>query len=172
MDKYQEIKYLNTQYDFTNPEKLGRGCWYSLLVLTATADDEITQTIVCRQIRNIVYIYFKCLNCKKHSGKYLEKHPPEELIGVPDGLFYYIVDMMNDINLRIGKPLYDRKVLFLIFHDDAYVTCSKNCGDKTSESNDIYEKEPIVTLPEETAKHYIKHLPGLLRPSPYANRRS
>ncbi|CAK7994919.1 Hypothetical protein POVR1_LOCUS437 [uncultured virus] len=110
---------LDPQYDYTNPKKVGRGCWYVLLVITASVpQDETLRYFICKQIRNITYTYFKCLECRNHSASYLIANPPEDRMNEDGGLFNYVIDFMNDINKRLIRPLYDRNVLYQIFHSD------------------------------------------------------
>lgn len=98
---------------FANPKEVGRGCWYNLLVITAAApSDDDTKYIICKQIRNIAYTYFKCLECRKHSGEYLISHPPDDVINDDNGLFNYIVDFMNDVNRRLGKDEHKKEILY------------------------------------------------------------
>lgn len=168
-----ESKYRGSIYDFTDPNKVGRGCWYALLVITSQATTPKEKKYVCKQIRDITGGFFKCLECRQHSIEYLKLHPPENAVNKPDGLFNYIVDFMNEINARLGKPLYDRQIIFSLFHDDAYMACDKDCGDteiridkQSSERSQtqINNSETVeyLTLEQEKASKINHNLPGLL----------
>ena len=121
------MDYKGTIYDFSDTSKM-RGEWHMLLVITATADTPIKKRIVCEQIRSC-HKYFQCLKCKKHFGRYLISHPPEVELDKEDGLFDWIIVFMNVIQERLGKELYDRNILYPMFHEVGMIMCQEKCAE-------------------------------------------
>ena len=127
------MDYKGTIYDFSDTTKM-RGAWKILLIITATANTIEKKRIVCEQIRSC-YTFFQCAKCKKHFGQYLINHPPEVEIDKIDGLFDWIIDFMNVIQKRLGKPLYEKKILYPMFHENGMVTCNDDCAENDENQN-------------------------------------
>jgi hypothetical protein len=110
-----------------------------MLLNAAMAITMIAKKVVCEQFR-ACHSHFPCEDCKTHFGIYLMSHPPEAEIDELDGLFDWVVDFLNSVCARTGKPLYDRKILYPMFHESGYITCDSTCsGGDTGEVYKIGE---------------------------------
>lgn len=135
----------NDMYNFADTRKM-RGAWLVLLVNTADVDylSRPEKLFVCRQIRKLQE-NFPCKSCKQHFLDYILESPPEFAIDKKDGLFTWIVNLMNNINRRIGKPQYNYKIMYALFHNGGIEPCSENCGDQPQISDTYINKTTSFT---------------------------
>jgi len=118
-----------TRYDFADTSMM-RGAWLVLLVGAARADESnnyAEKISFCGLLRDLHSRFF-CGDCKEHFGEFLEANQPEMVIFVKDGLFGWIVKLMNSIDRRIGKPERDYHVLYMMFHGKGIAPCQTRCS--------------------------------------------
>lgn len=128
-------QYRGTIYDFSDTSKM-RGAWHKMFCDAAKADGSTHEerVIVCSQIRNHCE-HFQCLKCKAHYVRYLDNNPPEGSIEKKDGLFDWTLEFANSVSKAKGKELYDRKIIYPMFHSGAYLTCDSGCDSRASEGS-------------------------------------
>ena len=132
MDRPRMDDYKGTIYDFADTSKM-RGAWMILMMLSAKADRGNMQEklLFCSQIRTVQNI-FPCSDCKEHFGEYISAHSPEAVFLSGNSLFDWVVGAMNEVQIRLKKPLYDIDMLYPMFHGSGVVPCTSTCsaGDK------------------------------------------
>jgi hypothetical protein len=117
-----------TQYDFSMTSKM-RGMWFKIILDGVGADegDKYEKIVYLRQFRRLQE-HFPCSMCKQHFGEYIRLYPPEQVVTLKDGFFNYVVEFMNSINRGLGKPEYDRDILYDMFHKVTSNLPCKDCG--------------------------------------------
>lgn len=125
-------QYRGTIYDFSDTSKM-RGAWHKMFCDAAKADGSTHEerVVVCGQIRYHCE-HFQCLKCKAHFVRYLDVNPPEAAVEKKDGLFDWTLDFANSVSKAKGKELYDRKIIYPMFHSGAYLTCDSGCDGTTA----------------------------------------
>ena len=109
-----------------------------------TEDDIFTAKIFC-------YLIFPslidCPQCEYHYKKYLEKHPPP--LDNKKTIFYWSVDIHNEVNKRLKKPIVDKEIAFR-YYEIGLTNLPKNKD----------EMEKIVQLIDDDAfyKEYVDYL--------------
>lgn len=98
--------------DDHDPARVGPGYWHRLTRMAWEARTAAKQKEACDEFRYTCRS-FPCEVCQGHCGNYVDQHPPEEFIGKevmvdgvsePIGLFVWIWQFHNAVNLRLGKP--------------------------------------------------------------------
>lgn len=98
--------------DDHDPVRLGPGYWDRLTLMAWEARTAAKQKDACDEFRYTCRT-FPCTVCQGHCHDYVDQHPPEEFIGKevmvegvsePIGLFVWIWQFHNAVNLRLGKP--------------------------------------------------------------------
>lgn len=56
-------------------------------------------------IRNLQFCTY-CQECRTSYNEFIDKNPISKWMGIPQGIFYWTVDLHNAINLKLGKPIY------------------------------------------------------------------
>ena len=115
-------------YDYSDSKRVGRGIWFSWLVMSATADTIDKRMYACDHFKKCNK-YFKSTLMRQSTNDFINKNPPEYHIRTSNELFDWVVEFMNDINIKIGKPKYDLSKIYKIFHDDSVGICSADCGE-------------------------------------------
>lgn len=115
-------------YDFTDPTKIGPGAWYFMHLMARHCNGNRERELMIIDQIKLLCITFKCGDCQKHSKEYIAKYPPIKSLGTPYGLFYWTVEFRNNVNRRLGKPLYDPQTMFDIFSDSDHTICTEGCG--------------------------------------------
>ena len=141
-----------TQYDFSNRKKM-RGAWFVMLANAYWSKSILESKYVCLQIRKLQE-YFPCEQCKIHFGDHIAQFPPEFGLNSKLGVFNWIVNFMNEVNIRIGKPIYKSKLLIQQFRTNNFASsnstynfsdCSKLRGAWfVILSNSCYTADPIT----------------------------
>lgn len=138
-------EYLKRQYDYSDSRRVGRGVWYMWMVMAVEAKTKEERLTSCKFMRGFCY-KFKCGKCHGHCTKYFNDHPPEEHVETSDMLFDWIVNFMSAVNVRTGRPLYDRNILHKILSEEDFMVCSEDC-DTHEEAYDP-NKYASAKLPE------------------------
>ncbi len=120
----QEVTFRSDRYDFSDSRVVGPGIWFSLLILAIRSDTTEKLLFACEHIKN-VFSSMKCEVCRSHSTAYAAKFPPENTIKRKFGLYEWLVNLMNDVNRRNGKELYDYETLYKALISEE--TCSEDC---------------------------------------------
>lgn len=98
--------------DDHDPARLGPGYWDRLTLMAWEARTATKQKEACDEFRYTCRT-FPCTVCQGHCHEYVDQHPPEEFIGKevmvhgvsePIGLFVWIWQFHNAVNLRLNKP--------------------------------------------------------------------
>lgn len=110
--------------------------------IAAEARTREQQECAIRDIRNLQN-KFPCGECKGHFGDYLQKHPPEEVLGKgEDSLFTWTVNFHNAVNYRLKKPQVSYEEAKSIFYDEN-VFCTAKCDtDDTEGVKETKKKKP------------------------------
>lgn len=132
----------------SDPNRFGPGMWMSFLLNSASADTPSKRLIVCEQIRTFSN-FLKCKECNDHSKTYIINHPPEYHSKTNASLFEWVVDFMNDVYLRQGKPIVEKEYLWKLYTSGDLGVCKENCGSKekvTPTKQEIKQeiKEPVI----------------------------
>lgn len=152
VDGYDEKR--GKMYDYTDPNRVGRGVWYFLMVSSLNADDDTQRIYICKQLRDFCSA-FKCLKCSKHCAEYIKKNPPEIHTESNDELFNWIVNFMNEVNIRTNRPPYNPKILRKIIIDTDYSVCS-DCGNKSEEYDQTKNKETNLNIYQTENTKFLK----------------
>lgn len=150
-------------YDYSNPNRIGRGVWFMFMLTSVHAETRIQRLSVCKDIR-LFSKYFKCKECHGHCVQYLKEHPPENTIDSRYGLFDWVVDFMNAVQIRKKRPTYDRDRLFSIFTNEEDGVCSSDCT-KSHGNNDHdtgSEEIALRTNDDITIHNLNKSIPGII----------
>lgn len=165
-------EYKLRMYNFSDPKRMGRGAWTVFMVGSLHARNQADRDAKCHDIRMFCE-FFKCLDCHGHCTKYIENDPPEPHSDTNLRLFQWVVTFMSAVNIRIGKPAYDSKLLEEIFTNETMAVCDKGCGEKEEMAKIESPKKPIpdriyFTAGKEDMKRYkeiAKRFPGLVKPA-------
>lgn len=145
-------------YDFSDPQKVGRGAWYVFMIMAAHSESVADRRWNCQIIRNFCQ-FFKCHQCHQHAIQYLSDNPPEKSIRNRDRHFDWVVQFMNSVQNRMGKPQYDPDILLRICTQEDYGVCMQDCGEKQEPKTETSPTLDDYSLIE-------KILPGLFTPEP------
>jgi hypothetical protein len=133
---------------FADIQRIGPGIWYVMhLQASRTTTPESQNSFILNTIS--LANNFKCQKCKGHFLKYIEKFPLQQWTqplpnGIP-GLFAWTVNLHNEVNRFLKKPLMTIDDAYKIYTDDELGACF-NCGSETplvvpasgpTQSNDI-----------------------------------
>lgn len=164
-------EYIKRQYDYSDPNRLGRGVWYMWMIMSVEAQNKEERLVACRFMRGFCY-KFKCGKCHGHCNKYFTDNPPEDHVETTDMLFDWIVKFMSAVNVRTGRPPYDRNILYKIVSDEDFMVCSEDCGAEDKPFDEakfkaaaaaLPDKIPIVPGPDNTwIKQASTMFPGLI----------
>ena len=116
-------------YDFSDSRVVGPGIWFSFLHIAIDSKTQQELMYACKHIRTVCAA-MKCETCRLHSTDHIQKFPPEREIAKEQGLFYWIVNLMNKVNQRNGKELYDPVTLYKTLTSEE--SCAEDCAIETS----------------------------------------
>jgi hypothetical protein len=131
------------------PEKIGRGCWFTLHKAAARANSVEKKNIVL----GIIDMYseeFPCENCRGHFNEFIRKHNPRNTLNTEDGLFMWTWMCHNAANIRLKKPTLDYFDAKSLYFDTP--SCTSGCGE---ENHDIVKKTVFHGLPSVQDKKKI-----------------
>lgn len=94
----------NIHFPKFSKEEYGRSTWYMLHQTANACQNETGVQYLVDMIYNLANV-FPCKSCKIHFLNYLEKYPPDDL-SEPTDIQKWLIDFHNDVNLRLGKPLF------------------------------------------------------------------
>ena len=166
-------EYLKRQYDYSDASRVGRGVWYMWMVMAVSSRSKEERLIACRFMREFCY-KFKCGKCHGHCTKYFTDNPPEDHVENVDMLFDWVVKFMSAVNVRTGRPPYDRNILFKIVSEEDFMACSEDCGAKdelydeskyhpAKSTQPLPDKIPIAPSNDNTwVKQATTMFPGLI----------
>ena len=129
---------LDKIYDFSNPRRVGPGAWNVFLVTAANSSSTEEGLWACKMIRQFCK-FFKCKDCHGHSTEYIAKHPPENTVTRKGGLFDWVVEFMNSVQMRLGKPIYDHDILYRMFTETDFNVCTDNCSGEVNDNIALME---------------------------------
>jgi FAD-linked sulfhydryl oxidase len=99
-------------------EELGRHTW-ALLHSVAASYPSIPNAEQRKTIENFIYALadvYPCKICSGHFKEMLKEHPIKNKSR--EEFVYYLCDLHNKVNNRLGKPIYDCKKSFEIWGGD------------------------------------------------------
>jgi hypothetical protein len=137
--------------DDFSPEKIGRGCWFTLHKAAARANTIEKKNLVL----GIIDMYkeeFPCEKCRNHFNKFIQEHNPRSMLSTEDGLFLWTWMCHNAANISQKKPIfpyYDAKTLYF-----DTPSCTSNCGHEDT-NNNIVQKTIFHGLPQPVEKKKI-----------------
>lgn len=132
-------------YNWSDPKRVGPGAWYLFMLMSCQSKSKNERLWVCTQIR-LFCDFFKCGECNGHCHNYITAHPPEDAIETEYGLFDWVVVFMNAVNTRLGKPTYDRDILFQTFTIQEFKFCDKDCGAAKHSKKEAYLRKQQETM--------------------------
>lgn len=71
-----------------------------------------------------------CNDCRQHASRYLSQNPPENYLGLVDGLFIYTIKFHNFVNERLGKPILSEEEAKALYLNPNI--CYEDCGKEKS----------------------------------------
>lgn len=155
--------YKERQYDFSDPNRFGRGAWQSFMVSCLDCQSEMERLHLCRQMRAFCK-YIKCGACGKDCKAYYEDHPPEPHAAVSnDALFEWIVSFMSAVNVKIGKPPYESSRLKKLFSDADVEVCQADCGAASAS-----KKVELSITDKMNADQWLKQHPSVVSIGAYS----
>jgi hypothetical protein len=115
---------------FADIQRIGPGIWYVIHLQGARAITPELQNSFILNINDLAN-NFKCQKCKGHFLKYIEKFPLQQWTqplpnGIP-GLFAWTVNLHNEVNRFLKKPIMTVEDAYKIYIDDDLGACF-NCG--------------------------------------------
>jgi hypothetical protein len=134
----------------TDPVYLGPGYWASWHLKSLYSDTKDKKIEVARNIA-LDISNFPCLKCKNHSKEYVTKNPLLYAVNNKDpySMFIWTFKFHNEVNLRIGKKVYEfeeAKNMWLKLEK-----CTKDCGEK-----DIVEEKKLETEEEKLGEMLVR----------------
>jgi len=89
--------------------RLGRASWTFLHTLGAYYPDSPSNTdqSLMKQFLNTFARFYPCPPCAEHMQMYVEKQPPDT--SSRHGFSMYLCHLHNEVNTRLGKPMFDCK---------------------------------------------------------------
>ena len=159
-----------SMYDFTDPTKIGPGAWFYMHLMAAHCTNKQEELACVRNIELLCH-NFKCHDCQRHAEEYIVKHPPANSLDHPYGLFYWTVEFRNNVNRRLGKPLYDPYTMLGIFKNNDSTVCSANCG---AQSNHAEPNYVDITASNDRITLLANKMPSIIvpnKPKPRAGKR-
>lgn len=129
----------------TDPKYLGPGYWASWHLKSIHADTSRKKAEIARNIA-LDIANFPCSKCKSHAKEYVSSHPLMEAVKNKDKLsmFHWTVNFHNEVNLRLGKPLYTTDDALAMWTGDKSF-CTEDCDqlDIKKEEEEKIRKEEI-----------------------------
>jgi len=119
----------------SNPLYIGPGAWF----LIHTSAKNVSKGDFRRKkefmdLMNNLRNEFKCMECRKHMGDYIDTHPYDPYYEIIDpvskkdiGLFKWSVDFHNAVNKRLGYPVLDWPTAYALWYDENDI-CDMDCG--------------------------------------------
>lgn len=129
-------------YNFSKPKRTGPGVWYMFMLMSAHAKTPAEMISVCNHIR-LFCDFFGCGECSGDCKIYISKNSPEDSIGTDRGLFDWVVEFMNAVNYKLGKPGYNKDILYRMVTEKGINFCEGDCnGDKkiANKANSVDQK--------------------------------
>lgn len=119
---------------FADIQRIGPGIWYVMHIDAAHTTTLESQSVFISKTIALAN-NFKCQKCKGHFLKYIEKFPLQQWTqplpnGIP-GLFAWTVNLHNEVNRFLKKPIMTVEDAYKIYTDDNLGACF-NCGSETS----------------------------------------
>lgn len=138
----------------TKPSYMGPGTWDVIHKKAFKAWSKEDQMDFCVFMREVC-TEFNCLECRGHCEKYIEMHPPENLIGklithngkqLPLSMFAWTWKFHNAVSARIGngKPIMKWETAYDIYSTNEISECSEEC--KAAAHDDEKSRE-ILEVP-------------------------
>lgn len=124
--------------DFTNPEYIGPGVWYTIHMLSFKAQTLKRQFEVAEIIKQLCNS-FPCEICKEHCKDYIINNPIENYLTflvkvdnkfLPLGLFLWTWEFHNSVNKRLNKPLMDWNTAYNLYSNTESLICNNQCLEK------------------------------------------
>lgn len=137
---------------FADIQRIGPGIWY---VMHLQASRATTPELQNSFISNTTFLSnnFKCQKCKGHFQKYIDKFPLQQWTqplpnGIP-GLFAWTVNLHNEVNRFLKKPIITVEDAYKIYVDDDLGACF-NCGSETN-STPLLAPHPTQIQPTDAS---------------------
>lgn len=137
------VGFLNEFKDNSDPKYIGPGYWdyiHRFSFNAKTIDKQKQMAVTIREICN----NFPCKTCSGHCKEYIEKHPPEDFIGLKMeiygktemlGMFVWSWKFHNTVNIRLNKPLMSWETAYNLYSYGNTLACGKNCAEAGSKNN-------------------------------------
>ncbi|KAG8961159.1 hypothetical protein FRC03_005715 [Tulasnella sp. 419] len=90
-------------------EQLGRATWTFLHTTAAyypTNPSPTQKSSMLSLLRSLPHLY-PCSYCADHLKDNMKVHPPDNVVSGPGPLSKWLCDRHNDVNFRLGKPIFD-----------------------------------------------------------------
>lgn len=125
-----------------NPNRWGPGVWQILHDDSVFFDNsKEDQLLYCRLIRDR-FSKLRCDDCRKDIMKYLEIDPPENYVGLKNGLLIWSVKCHNYVNKKLGKPIIPEEEAKALYLNPQI--CYKDCS---TDNN----SQPLVSVAPESS---------------------
>jgi hypothetical protein len=119
-----------------DPRYIGPGIWFNMHLDAAEAKTRAEQVLAVQRFRRLQQ-RFPCLKCKEHFKEYLDRHPPEQIVGTSqEALFRWSVEFHNAVNAFTGKAQVSYTDAHNIFYIPDFIVCSADCTDSDDEFAD------------------------------------
>ena len=117
-----------------DPRYIGPGIWFNMHLDAAEAKTRAEQVLTVERFRRLQQ-RFPCLKCKEHFKEYLDRHPPEQIVGTSqEALFRWSVEFHNAVNAFTGKAQVSYADAHNIFYIPDFIVCSADCTDSDDDS--------------------------------------
>lgn len=151
----------------TDPKYLGPGYWASWHLKSVHSDTPRKKAEIARNIA-LDIANFPCQKCKNHAKEYVSRHPLMEAVKDKNkySMFNWTVNFHNEVNLRLGKPLYSTDDALTMWTNDKSF-CTEDCDQldvKREEEEKIRKedirKQVIKELREELKRELVQEMEG------------
>lgn len=146
---------------FVDPKVVGPGAWFMIHLQAYHATTNERKKAFELMIEDLV-TNFKCLKCKKHFSKYIQRNPLSDYRTMTEdgkdiGYFLWSWKLHNEVNSRLKKSVIPFDDAIRFFSGIQNNVCT-NCGDEVTIENKKEKKKDKPKVPQVVNQLILEHI--------------
>jgi hypothetical protein len=133
----------------SDPNKIGPGSWFLLHLMAKYATTPVLKEAFIYNL-DLLRTNFTCAKCRQHINQYLDEHPIRNYYYLKDnqgndiGMFRYMWEFHNVVNLRLNKPHVSWQEAINNFTNLTSAICTGSCSGEHSPVSPIKTTTTMV----------------------------